>query len=541
MGHRRAMGFRYRPGSAMKKAEEWRSKARLPGWTALLGAAVVVLFLVLALSDEVWARPGGGHTFSRSSRGSGGGSYGGWGGSGGGGGDIDFVFGLVRLLVWYPQIGVPVVVVAGTWYWFTRQQGRRRDWSTMAHQAPGYHPGPAYLGRRVSPRKQLEQLRRQDPDFSLVLFEDFVFALYARVHEARGKGQLEILSPYLAGNARSQLETLSHNLKEVKNIVIGAMSYVQVSGVGGTASSVDVILQFESNYTEVLSGKFDGKEQSWYAVERWEFSRHPNARSRPPERIRNFGCPSCGAPLESIRGNRCSFCNQVVDTGEFDWMVTGVALLGREQRGPQLTTDVVEQGTTLPTVVAPGAQTRLDALARKDPEFDWERLEARIHFVFDTLQDAWSSREWTKARPYVSDSLFQMLQYWIETYRKQGLRNVTENARITRIEVADVTSDRYFDAITVRVHATGLDYTVTDDGKLVCGSKTRPRAYSEYWTLIRGSGTRGASRSDASCPSCGAPVKVNMAGSCEYCSARLTSGEFDWVLSRIEQDEAYQG
>jgi hypothetical protein len=32
-----------------------------------------------------------------------------------------------------------------------------------------------------------------------------------------------------------------------------------------------------------------------------------------------------------------------------------------------------------------------------------------------------------------------------------------------------------------------------------------------------------------------------MAGVCEYCQGKVTSGEFDWVLSRIEQDEAYRG
>ena len=30
---------------------------------------------------------------------------------------------------------------------------------------------------------------------------------------------------------------------------------------------------------------------------------------------------------------------------------------------------------------------------------------------------------------------------------------------------------------------------------------------------------------------------INQAGSCDYCDAHVTAGEFDWVLSRIEQDE----
>ena len=32
-----------------------------------------------------------------------------------------------------------------------------------------------------------------------------------------------------------------------------------------------------------------------------------------------------------------------------------------------------------------------------------------------------------------------------------------------------------------------------------------------------------------------------MAGLCEYCHGKITNGDFDWVLSRIEQDESYRG
>ena len=32
-----------------------------------------------------------------------------------------------------------------------------------------------------------------------------------------------------------------------------------------------------------------------------------------------------------------------------------------------------------------------------------------------------------------------------------------------------------------------------------------------------------------------------MAGVCTYCQVKVTTGDFDWVLSRIEQDEVYAG
>jgi len=75
----------------------------------------------------------------------------------------------------------------------------------------------------------------------------------------------------------------------------------------------------------------------------------------------------------------------------------------------------------------------------------------------------------------------------------------------------------------------------------VGGSTRTLRNYSEYWTLIRSSSARGAPRADASCPSCAAALSISMAGTCAHCGSHLTRGEFDWVLSKIEQDDVYEG
>ncbi|MGC4091325.1 MAG: hypothetical protein QM756_26290 [Polyangiaceae bacterium] len=78
-------------------------------------------------------------------------------------------------------------------------------------------------------------------------------------------------------------------------------------------------------------------------------------------------------------------------------------------------------------------------------------------------------------------------------------------------------------------------------GEVLKGSARKDRAYSEYWTLIRSAGRKGAPTAEAKCPNCGAPLAINQAGECEHCSAHLTAGEFDWVLSKIEQDDSYRG
>lgn len=42
-------------------------------------------------------------------------------------------------------------------------------------------------------------------------------------------------------------------------------------------------------------------------------------------------------------------------------------------------------------------------------------------------------------------------------------------------------------------------------------------------------------------PNCGAAVVVGNSGICSFCSGKLTTGTFDWLLSRIQQDESYRG
>lgn len=113
---------------------------------------------------------------------------------------------------------------------------------------------------------------------------------------------------------------------------------------------------------------------------------------------------------------------------------------------------------------------------------------------------------------------------------------------IERVERVKVELDAFYEAITVRIFASTLDYTTDAKGNIVSGSKDRPRRFSEYWTFIAAVGadlTRPASLT--SCPSCGAPVNVTQAGACAHCEAVVTRGTFGWVLSRIEQDESYGG
>ena len=196
-----------------------------------------------------------------------------------------------------------------------------------------------------------------------------------------------------------------------------------------------------------------------------------------PERATILACPGArGAPLDAVVAGTCSHCKRVVGNGAFDWLVLRAQVVQSEERGPMLTTEVEEQGTDLPTVFDPQVQARVGELSRKDPAFQWATFQQRVGLVFGEFQAAWAGRDLAKMRPYFTDALFDTQRYWVEAYRAQGLRNVTDRAHIEKLELVRVASDKWFDAITVRLHGAGLDYVVRDsDGKVMSGS-TQPRA-----------------------------------------------------------------
>ncbi len=494
--------------------------------------AGVLLLGLLLLSVEAEARPGGGQSYS------GGGGYSGGGSSGGGGGEAELFFLLIRLCIHSPAIGFPLLIAAIVYFIYKGRKGKPQEWNS---------PAAAAAPRRSA---DLSQILSVDAHFSPIVFQDFVYRLFATAHGARRiPAELEALAPYLSDTIRDELSKRSPTNLPITNVVIGSMRVLSVNvprpeelrgpdvvdpdAPAKDTPKVSVRLAFEANMSTA--------EHTYYTEEIWTLRRAADAKSRPPEKVDVLGCPHCGAPFTSSGNNRCDYCGEVVAGGRFDWEVQAIRVLRQDKRKPALTGSVAERGTDLPTIIDPFLRKKWQSLTIDDAELSVGNLRARVEMIYKELAIGWSALNAEHLRPYVSDGMFDYLRYWLDTYRDQGLRNILEDAGIERVLLVKVSRDRYYDAITVRIYASGKDYTVNAKGKVVAGSKRRRRPYSEYWTLIRGADVRGAPRTDANCPQCGAGLKVSMAGTCEYCSAHITRGEFDWVLSKIEQDESYSG
>ena len=506
---------------------------RLVSNVFLRGIALMPVCFVL--SGEAIARVGGGQGYGG----------GGNGGDGDGAGAIIWlIFELIRLLVYltieYPIIGIPldIIVIAGLIWFFVLR--RSKSPTTFTTATSGLTPGTASFQRHSNPAKAFDQLRKFDPNFSEIVFTDFCYTLYARAHHARGAGANAInqLSPYLSERARKSLLQLnSGGQPEVRGIIIGSMNVAEVRGL--ESPLVKISLVFEANYTEVTKAD---NEMTYYVRERWQLERNRDVLSPTPEQATALHCPRCGAALQQDTTGACAFCGTRIERGEFQWFVTNIIPLDREARGPLLTSDVQEAGTDFPSVVQPGFENLRVAFEQNNPNFSWGLFQTRARLIFDELQAAWSSLNWDRARPHETDNLFQMHQYWIDAYRRQHLRNNVDQCTVTAMQPVKIIEDAFYNAITLRIGAQGYDYTVDPNGKIVAGSKSNLRRWTEYWTFIRNRKAKPIeTRIDLNCPNCAAPLKVNHAGVCQFCGGKITSGEFDWVLSKIEQDESYAG
>jgi hypothetical protein len=396
------------------------------------------------------------------------------------------------------------------------------------------------LARASAERDEsVDLVLKDDPDFSLVLFEDFAYALYAeslRVrHDPRARAGL---GPYWTKAAMDDLAARPSQGGRVSAVVVNSLAlrraYVNLG-------HLCVDYSFETNLHLQLD-TLPPRAFTQSVEETWTFRRSLGAKTRPWTGVRKLGCPNCGAPLGTGDDVRCPSCGETYGEGRFDWQVASVALNHLDEMPSTLTGTTEEVGTDAPTRFTPSVRHDLEALLTEDPGLSRASVEARLRLIFTTLQSTWSAQELRPLRPFVSDRQYDYLQYWIDAYREQGLRNLMESPRLEKFTYARVERDRHYDSLTLRIWGSGCDYTVaTKTGSVVGGSRTTPRRYSEYWTLIKSAKAHGTPRLDHNCPGCGVALQVNMGGECEHCGAHMTSGEFDWVLSKIEQDESYRG
>ena len=491
------------------------------------------LVLLAVISSE--ARVGGGDSYGGGSRSSGGShSYGGSGsGNGGGGFLFDIIYLLIRLCFIYPAFGIPIIIVAiFLIYRFYKNNSKYNDY----YSSYGTDPSPPAVLNINRTRDYIDRIVQYDSNFSFPIFKDFVFSLYHSYHENRGAGKLDSLSAffepqYLKGNS---------SVASVQGVVIGNCTISRAT-VNVQDDYMTVEVGFSANYTELDRKNIATR---YKLSETWKLRKSIKVLSPVPDKMTAVMCPNCGAPITETVSGVCSRCNQTNKGGRFLWYVyemdTAKEILTETSsvENEYSTMTLVDYGVRLPTLRDP----EIESLVENELSDEYDHIVKRAEDVFLELQKAWTQKNWALARPYETDTLFHTHMFWIEDLKRNGQTNFISNVVVDQIEPVSLVKDQYYTSLTFRIFANMIDYTLDRNGKILRGHRSRPVKFSEYWTFIKGINSnhkQGKTRDFSLCPSCGANLKIEMSGVCDFCGTKVTLGQFDWVLSQIEQDEEF--
>ena len=465
---------------------------------------------------------------------------------GSGGGSAD---GLIGLLV------VAVIV-----YFFIRRSSRRSSagnlGATQALQAAsvpavlsalgtalgggavqrGGGAAGLYGAAALNVRAVTDQIRARDPGFELEVFLQRAEMTFFLVKRGIQRNDAAAIRPYLAdrvfaavSSGIAQAKSLhQHALLESLNV-----RAVHVDSAACDQSDERVDIHFDLVYrarmldesNRVLSD--EGSDQRH--GERWTFTRSATARTPENGGVIASRCPGCGAELRLNLDGSCAHCRASVTSGSVDWVVTDV------QGAPFIG---YAPGSSL-AVAAATLDEGVASLRATDPGFSLDAFQARVKTAFLALQDAWCRQNLDAGRAFLSPGAYFTWSAQLETMAAEGRRNVMENLSVQRIDPVQIVHGRVFDDLAVRVSASAADFEVDKDNRIVFGDRT-VRPFTEDWTFQRSVGvatTEKPGTLENTCPGCGAPIALNQIGECRYCRAAVTSGKFDWVVSRIEQDQ----
>jgi predicted lipid-binding transport protein (Tim44 family) len=398
----------------------------------------------------------------------------------------------------------------------------------------------ARVGAPANLRATVDEIRARDPGFELELFLQRAEMIFFLVKRGVQRNDAAAVRPYLSDPMFNTLSAMigqtktrhQHALLESLNV-----RAVHIESAACEAAGQRIEIHFDLVYrakilndaNQVLSD--EGADQRH--GERWTFTRSADARTPVNGGVVAACCPACGAELRLNLDGTCPHCRASVTSGAVDWVVADV-------RNAPFVGYAADSSLA---VAAASAEAGVANLRASDPAFEMDAFRGRVKAAFRTLQDAWCAQNLDAGRGFLSPGAYFTWRAQLETMAAEGRRNVMEHLLVQRIDPVAIVHGRVFDDITVRITASAADFDVDAGNKIVFGDRT-VRPFTEDWTFQRSVGvatTQKPGTLENTCPSCGAPVALNQIGECRYCKAAVTSGKFDWVVSRIEQDEPASG
>ncbi|MCM1299654.1 MAG: Tim44-like domain-containing protein [Firmicutes bacterium] len=266
----------------------------------------------------------------------GGGDFGGgdWGGGDWGGGDSYYdsdwgsssssgggfgIIGSIPVIV----IVIVIIIIANS---------KKNSGSTAQ---PTVRPGQGSQGANVILPNRNDQIqsiiRKKDPNFTADDFVTFAKQVYIDIEMAWCNRDLTPVRPVMHQNLYNT--TMRQIEDKIKQGIVYHYESIAINTAYLTSFVRDKDFEYLTVYLNARMIDYQVDEKTgnilrgdkttrWDMRYKMKFVRSTNATTKDVEETHGYNCPNCGAPLEITSSGTCPYCNSVVTTGDYSWVLT---------------------------------------------------------------------------------------------------------------------------------------------------------------------------------------------------------------------------
>jgi uncharacterized Zn finger protein (UPF0148 family)/large-conductance mechanosensitive channel len=180
------------------------------------------------------------------------------------------------------------------------------------------------------------------------------------------------------------------------------------------------------------------------------------------------------------------------------------------------------------------------AFQKENPNFNKPEFLHKVNTAFMGIQKAWSEKNISIARRYITDDVHQRFLTQIEMMGILKQSNIISDIEIDNIWIDKIESDGEFDIIHAGISASANDIFKSELSKSLNTDVSED--FIEYWSFIRKKSSKNKDLyGSVECPNCKAPLdgKNSDVVKCTFCGTLLNNGDYDWILSEITQANDY--
>jgi uncharacterized tellurite resistance protein B-like protein len=416
---------------------------------------------------------------------------------------------LLRILIYEPKIGIPLLVVLLiVAYWVYRKKtspGERKRLDNIAAQR-NTHVNKATTQMWVS------SLQKEDSAFQLHRLFEYSRHIFNQIQEAWFQRNLQPVRPFLSDAVFQRLRVQLKLMQQqgVRDAIADwQVLSLQLVGLEKTplfdvvhlrvdAQIRDTELPWESDDAHALNKARNAPLESFSEV--WSLLRKPGVKTRLGWDLVQGLCPNCGAPFSGGASNQCEHCNAIVNSGNYEWVLA----------------EITQASEYLPQNLTP--ERILEQLRQGDPALSIQALEDKASLCFWRCLESISFQNTSPLSQISTPEFRQHFEKYIKLYEK----NPPQYCAVGSVELLKTTSDasRNVDLLLFKIrwsaHFMG---------------RSQPQLWHLELARKRGAKTPALlGLAVFRCPNCHAPLGDSASTRCDYCECLLEAGEADWVL-----------